>query len=63
MDESLNVVYQALVLDAGWFLNLLLDLYWVLVDFSTQFSCHLDFLVGLGNIILNYQEHSLIGLQ
>jgi len=63
VNQSLYVVNQSLVLDAGWLLDLLLDLDGILVDLGPQLCCDFNLLVRLGNIVLNYQEHSLIALE
>lgn len=51
------------MLDAGWLLDLLLYLDWILVNLCAQLCCYLDLLVRLGDIILNDEEHSLVRLK
>ena len=52
MNQSLNVVDEALVLDLCGLIDSLFDLHWVLIDLRSQFGRHLDLLMSLCNIVL-----------
>lgn len=52
MNESLYVLHEALSLYLGLFVNSLIDLDRILINFGPQFISNFDFLVSLSDIIL-----------
>ena len=63
MNDCLDIVNQALMLDLSWLIDTLLNLDRILVDLCSQFICYLYFLMSLGDVVLENQEHRFVTLQ